>query len=351
MAGASDFSRRPPAIAAIRASVLVPLVQELDKKHGKTDVLLACHGILRSQLDDPYAFVPLARYVAIFEEAAEILREPTLGARLGISFKPADIGPLGILFSASSTIRSAFQRLSKHVVALQGVTRAGLIEEGDYLLWSYKLEDPRLWPRHQDTEYSLAASCQLVRSSFSASWRPVEIHFEHAAPRDREPLQRIFRAPLLFSQSSNRIVMLKTDADRHYRNEDRDLTAILERHIGDLSSGNVDQDSVRDQVLSVIAIYLGHKPITIAAVAAELKLSVRTLQRRLSDENTSVRALVREYRAGIAQLYLRAGTSGYSRLADTLGYADSTVFWRAFKDWTGLSPSTVAAEDERMRSS
>ncbi|WP_042474525.1 helix-turn-helix transcriptional regulator, partial [Rhizobium rhizogenes] len=209
----------------------------------------------------------------------------------------------------------------------------------------------RLWPRHQDTEYSLAASCQLVRSSFSASWRPVEIHFEHAAPRDREPLQRIFRAPLLFSQSSNRIVMLKTDADRHYRNEDRDLTAILERHIGDLSSGNVDQDSVRDQVLSVIAIYLGHKPITIAAVAAELKLSVRTLQRRLSDENTSVRALVREYRAGIAQLYLRAGTSGYSRLADTLGYADSTVFWRAFKGWTGLSPSTVAAEDERMRSS
>jgi AraC-like DNA-binding protein len=243
------------------------------------------------------------------------------------------------LFSASSTIRSAFQRLSKHVVALQGVTRAGLIEEGDHLLWSYKLEDPQLWPRHQDTEYSLAASCQLVRSSFSASWRPVEIHFEHAAPREREPLQRIFRAPLLFSQSSNRIVMLKADADRHYRNEDRDLTAILERHIGDLSCGNTDQDSVREHVLSVIAIYLGHKPITIAAVATELKLSVRTLQRRLNDEDTSVRDLIREYRSELAHLQLRAGACGYAGLAETLGYADSTVFWRAFKRWTGSPPS------------
>ena len=339
MANAPYLISRMPGLAAIRASVLIPLVQQIDKRSGKADLLLAAHGILRSQLDDPYAMVPIARYVALYEDASATIGDPAIGARMGMLFKPGDLGPTGMLFSISATIRIAFQRLSKYVNAVQGGTNSGSFEEDGNLFWSYSLVDPAIWPRRQDSEFTMAASCQLVRTCFNRDWRPLEIHFEHSAPRDTASLERIFRAPLLFSQSGNRIVISKVDADRHYRNEDRDLAAILERHIADLMHEGVDQGSLREQVLSVIAIYLGHKPITVAAVAAELNLSVRTLQRRLSEEGTSIRELTREYRFGIAQLHLKSGASGYSRLADSLGYADSTVFWRAFKNWTGLPPS------------
>ncbi|MBB4440941.1 hypothetical protein M2310_004544 [Rhizobium leguminosarum] len=69
MAVASHLISRMPAVASIRASVLIPLVQQIDKRSGKTDLLLASHGILRSQLKDPYAVLPMARYVALFEDA------------------------------------------------------------------------------------------------------------------------------------------------------------------------------------------------------------------------------------------------------------------------------------------
>lgn len=118
MAVASHLISRMPALASIRASVLIPLVQQIDKRSGKTDLLLASHGILRSQLEDPYAVLPMARYVALFEEAATITGEPALGARMGTGFKPADIGPIGMLFALSPTIRSAFERLSKYVNAV-----------------------------------------------------------------------------------------------------------------------------------------------------------------------------------------------------------------------------------------
>ena len=120
MASASGTISRMPAIAAIRASVLSPLVQQIDRKTGKTDILLAMHGILRTQLDDPYGMVPMARYVALFEEAALLTAEPALGARIGTKFQPSDIGPIGVLFSISSSIRAGFERLARYVNASPG---------------------------------------------------------------------------------------------------------------------------------------------------------------------------------------------------------------------------------------
>lgn len=332
MASAPQMISRMPAIASIRASVLEPLVQQIDRRSGKTDVLLATHGILRSQLEDPYAMVPIARYVALFEDAALITGEGTLGARMGTMFKPSDIGPIGVLFSISPTIRSGFQRMAKYVNTVQGATSSGVFEEDGNLVWSYRLEDPRMWPRRQDSEFTLAASCQLVRSCFSKGWKPMEIHFEHSAPRDRSTLERIFRAPIRFGQSGNRIIVSADDANRIYRLEDAGLAAVLERHVADLAGSEVPTDRMTEKVRALIGIHIGHKPITLPAIAGDLKISVRTLQRRLSEEGTSLRELVRDYRQTLVALQVREHVQK-SCMAEALGYADSTVLWRARKGW------------------
>lgn len=322
-----------PAIASIRASVLAPLVEQIDRRSGKTDLLLASHGILRSQLDDPYAMIPMARYVAIFEEAALVTGEASLGARLGTLFKPSDIGPIGVLFSISGTIRAGFERLAKYVNTVQSATSSGVFEEDGNLVWSYRLEDPKMWPRRQDSEFSVVASCQLVRSCFAKSWKPLEVHFEHMAPRDRSVLERIFRCPLVFGESANRIIVEGRDATRLYRQEDPALSAVLERHVAELVGKTMVPDSISERVRGLIGIYLGHKPITLPAIATELRISVRTLQRRLAEEETSLRDLVRETRETIAATQLEAHVQK-SRIAEVLGYADSTVLWRAQKGWS-----------------
>ncbi|MGA0561293.1 AraC family transcriptional regulator ligand-binding domain-containing protein [Ancylobacter sp. VNQ12] len=332
MANASNLNGRVPEIASIRASVLLSVVTQLDRQTGKTDMILAGHGLLRSQLEDPYGLIPMARYIAVFEDAAVHTGDAAFGARLGSTFKPADIGPIGMLLQLSGTIRAALRRMARHVGVVQGATGIGVVEEDDRLIWSYHLQDPRLWPRRQDAEYSVAATCQLVRSGFSAGWNPVEVHFEHAAPQDTLALQRLLRCPLLFGQSANRIVVDNRDADRVYRSEDRDLIAILERHVADISAKEAIAPGIADQVKALIGIYLGHKPITLPTIAAELGLSVRTLQRRLAEEGASLRELVRVQRQAIIAHHQGAAASK-ARIAETLGYADSTVFWRARRAW------------------
>ena len=62
-------------------------------------------GRISVQLADPYGSVPLARYVALFEAAALLSREPTLGLRLGRELCPTTLGPMGVLAVHQPTLR------------------------------------------------------------------------------------------------------------------------------------------------------------------------------------------------------------------------------------------------------
>ncbi|MEM8862830.1 MAG: AraC family transcriptional regulator, partial [Chloroflexota bacterium] len=74
-------------------------------------------------------------------------------------------------------------------------------------------------------------------------------------------------------------------------------------------------------------------------VAAELGLSKRTLQRQLSAEALSFKELLDIYRQEQAFLMLQNGQQDLATLAYTLGYNEQSSFNRAFRRWTGKSPS------------
>lgn len=321
------------ASATIRASVLIPIIDQLEKTGMQTEPLLDRHGIIRSQISDPYAMVPISRYIEFFEDAASTSGSPLMGALMGTGITPGDLGPTGVLFSISPNILEAIHRLTRYLSAIQGATSTGLQEfDGDYV-WSYQISSPALWPRRQDSEFTLSVSCQLIRLCFSRNWRPLEVQFEHPEPPDSAGLAKIFRAPLKFGQPSNRLVISRTDAQKIYRSEDPALVAVLEHHIAELAALSSAPQSLPERVRALIGANLGYRKIRIADVARDLGLAPRTLQRRLMLEGTSLREIVEDYRRELAEKQIRARLNK-RKIADTLGYADSTVFWRARKRWT-----------------
>lgn len=80
-------------------------------------------------------------------------------------------------------------------------------------------------------------------------------------------------------------------------------------------------------------------PPKLARVAGTLFVSDRTLKRRLQEEQASFQQLVDQVRLERAGELLRNTTMNLSQIADALGYADAANFTRAFKRWTGASPS------------
>jgi AraC-like DNA-binding protein len=85
---------------------------------------------------------------------------------------------------------------------------------------------------------------------------------------------------------------------------------------------------------------------TAEAIAAALKMSARTLQRRLEEEGHRYSSVLDDVRARVAKRLLADPSLGLGEIAYRIGFCDLATFSRAFKRWTGVPPGTY----RRLRS-
>ncbi|MDE2012757.1 MAG: AraC family transcriptional regulator [Alphaproteobacteria bacterium] len=327
----------------IRANILATVVNELVQRGIDVGGLLHDHASRFREILDPYQEVPLHQYIAFFEAAAEGANEPALGARMGVRFLPEELGPVGVVFVAAPSLRIAFNRLGSFLFAWQTGTRVELEVDGEVANWTYQIDNAAIFPRRQDAEFSLSATCSFIRVLLGAQWAPIEVHFEHSLPkRDGKKilatLRTIFKAPVLFDQCVNRLVIETHDLDRHVLPAQRVIAPYLEQHLRDLVASSRADGTLASQISNLVTKRISNGSLDISDAAHELGLSRRTLQRRLAREGTSFREVVRMHRAQMAEALLTTGCTSVSTIAHHVGYGDATAFSRAFKSWHKFSP-------------
>jgi len=104
------------------------------------------------------------------------------------------------------------------------------------------------------------------------------------------------------------------------------------------------QDASRDtpyveQVQEVLYALLPTGCSTVEHVAENLAVSKRTLQRKLSAEGQTYQRLLHRTRKQLAHYYLSIGDMSVAEIAVVLSYRDPHSFLRAYRGWTGQSPS------------
>lgn len=328
----------------ISAKVLANIVVELRSQGAAVDRLLRKHVGYAGNFTDPREKMPLARFVDFLEAAAQALGEPLLGAKLGARSRMEDLGVIGLMFMASNNLQVALGQLREFFPVLQGATRVELDARDAMPEFVYQILVPSIWPRRQDAEFTLSATCSAIRSLLGEGWSPAEVHFEHpraySDTRDvYSALHEIFRAPVLFNQPANRLILDPQDLSRPVAPRGEGMLSHLQQHLKELMRAHEPcVDSCASQVSQIIAKRLGYADLEVQSIAAELGLSSRTLQRRLADEGTSLRDLVRRHRAQIVDRLLKDPKTKMTVIAHDVGYADATTFSRAFKRWSGDTP-------------
>ncbi|GLT10723.1 AraC family transcriptional regulator [Sulfitobacter porphyrae] len=331
----------PPTarFSSVRASFLTALVSRFEATGTKAQPLLNRTGITLAQLNDPYGAIPLPQFVEFLEAAALETRNDNIGARIGAQLTASDMGPVGIVLSLSENIETGITRFASYANALQDGAETQWIQQGDSWVFTYRLKDPNIWPRRQDAECSLVSLVQVVRDNFKSGWAPQEVHFEHGSPADPRPLERFFRCPVRFSQPFNRFIVDRGACLTNVRTEDQALLAALERHVEEIIGAVAPVQNISESVTAVIHASLGISPVTVDHAARALSTTPRSLQRHLKEAGTSFRSLLETTRRERAQMLLSQPQAKVAQVADALGYADATAFWRAWHKWTGTAPS------------
>lgn len=178
----------------------------------------------------------------------------------------------------------------------------------------------------------------LCRRGLDKSLNPMEVAFTYPMPKNTGDYFGEFRCPLLFSQRVSRISFNIADARRPFTAANRELALnsdlILESMLNDLKEGNIIS-----QVKRAILDQLPSGKLNEEDVAKRVFVSSRTLQRRLADESTNFRTLLLEVRREMAEKYIADKSMPLAEISYMLGFADTSSFSRAFKQWTGGSPA------------
>ncbi|MEH2184414.1 helix-turn-helix domain-containing protein [Nostoc sp.] len=168
---------------------------------------------------------------------------------------------------------------------------------------------------------------------------PLKVGFQHSLPEEISAYHRLFRAPVEFAQPINEIVFDSTFLSSPLLKSDPGLGRVLDRYIEDLLAKLPQSGSFIDGVRREISIQLRGGNLEVETIAKRLGFVSRTLQRKLKEAGTSYQELLDETRQSLSIYYLQEQQMAVSEVAFLLGFSEASAFYRAFKRWTGTTPS------------
>jgi len=297
-------------------------------------------GLGAHHLDDPEGKVPIDDWYRFVEAAVEATGDPFLGARYGArtgEFFRDSAGAVGLMLVSSETLRVAVDRLTRYQRYWNEGERYDIEEGRGCLTIRYRAWGP---PRPAHVQVAEKVAGQLLFGARTAARGPVEatVRFSHPPRPGCEQVGRLLACEPVFGSAHNELVLPASVLEARMPTADAALFRVLDRQLAERVRATTSASPAADRVRSALSDYLHREGLSIEVVSGMLGLSVRTLQRRLGEEATSFRELVDEVRRSRAVALLEQGASP-AELSMLLGYTEETAFYRAFKRWTGGTPS------------
>ena len=155
---------------------------------------------------------------------------------------------------------------------------------------------------------------------------------------DVQTLEAYFGCRIRVGANCNRLTLHRGDLDRPFTSYNAELLEILTPILDQSLDEQQPKRSITEMVKWIMKRSLtGGRP-DIQTIASELGMSERTLQRRLTDEDTSFKTLLTQVRHEQALEYLANPSLDIKEMAVLIGYEDQNSFYRAFRLWEGDTP-------------
>jgi AraC-like DNA-binding protein len=191
-------------------------------------------------------------------------------------------------------------------------------------------------------ESDIAALVSLVRDNVRQPVPFLSVQLRASPPLYADAFEPLLGVVPRFNAPVNCVTMEVGVLDTPQRMADELGLRVCEEQCRALLEKRAAQSGVAGRVRTRILREPGEFP-SMDTVAAELRMTTRTLRNRLRSEKTSFRELVEQGREELAEQLLSTQMT-VDAIAVRLGYADTSSFTAAFKRWKGVSPRSYKAD-------
>lgn len=306
---------------------------------GSPEALMQEVRIDPAVLAQPSSVLEYRSFVSLLSLAATRTGVPDFGLRLAERQRGGKVmGPIGVVMKNSKTVGQAIGYCAKHIHAYCLATKVRhrpdranhkLFVALEFLLDS--VADTR-----QVVEHALSLANFNIIGISNGNARARQVSFRHEPQMPVRQYVEHFGCEVLFGQPADGLTLTETDLLCEISDPDE--------QVYEMATSFIDQRFPREtapihtRVRGLILRHLGGDECTNEHVAAELCMHPRTLQRRLRSEGRSFESIKDEVRREVALRYLRQGDMPLTRVAEKLGYAETSVLSRSCYRWFEVSP-------------
>ena len=317
------------AIPVLRVRYLKAFCRALAERGFDCEGLLELSGLKLTLLETPEAWMPLSQLAAFIDTAVSETGYVCLGLDAGIAPRQQH-SEFSKLVLYSPTLYQSLQAVCNNAAIEDTSAEFRVVRDGAYgWLHCGGIEASPEAVRQIET-YRYAALLEIIRMAAGPDYLPSLLYLQG---RDHETLRS---SPLLrdvdvrFSRTGLAIAFKPQLFSRPVVNVPDLPTTQPEFSNAPVEFGQALLEVTRTQLLS------GQPEIEHAAAA--LGLSVRTLQRRLYEQDLSYAKLLQHVRIDTAKNILEKSNAPIADISTNLGYRHSTHFTRAFRQVCGLTP-------------
>lgn len=307
--------------------------------------LLAKSGLTDADLSDQDNRIPVAAYQALVGAAIAQTGDTALLLRHSLETRLETMTVVGQIVHTSASLRHSIGQLNRYL-HLMGDTELPPrvarfeLQRNAGGLW---IVDHLILPPEQSyrTEVSFARFISEFRRSFPQTPFEIALEVAYPPPPHVDQYPDLFRVPVQFNATRNalRIDPVWDTPDTDFAPSNAYAFGIFTRHADGLLEKLQADTSIRGRIEAHILPRLHEGSISMDLVAKDLAMSRQTLYRRLKDEGVTFAEIHDGLRQRMAVAYLEGQKVSVNETAYLLGFSEASSFVRAFKRWTGLSPT------------
>lgn len=336
-----EYDSSDKVVGQVFAHKLSFIAAILAKNGVNSSLLLKGAGIEFKELNDRNYIIHKEQIIAFYRNVLA-LKIPTLSILLGESIKVNDYGLYGCTLLCCKGLRSTLEfSIRYHNLVTKTVNMSLHIDEKSGYSY-FRFED--LLYADDLVEFNIELQCvivlALVRECLgNTHFAFDELRLTFARPKNYKVYEEHFNCPISYDSPQNEFVfannnlLLSTPRSNPFA-----MPLLLDQCDMVLSS-----IATKNEFLITINQWIAanmHSELCSEDLANYLNMTPRTLRRKLSEQGTCFRYIVKELRCEAAKKLITATQLSIEDIAYSIGFSDVSNFRAAFKKWTGKTPSS-----------